>query len=282
MNYYKYNIVLKPDNQEFREIIIASFGHLGFESFVEQEDIIEAFLPENNLDVTDDSISEITFSPLFEYTYLKEFIKERNWNEEWEQNYFKPLLIANKCLVRAPFHKNYDNAEYEIIIEPNMAFGTGNHETTSLMIEHLLEIDLKGKSLLDMGCGTGILSILASMRGCYSIVAVDIDKWAYESTKENSKLNETNNIEALIGDITAVDKNKFDIVLANIHKNVLIDDMPKYKELLNYGGILIMSGFYNHDLTDIEHIALKLGFKHLIKKSKNRWIAIAYSKDASK
>lgn len=282
MNYYKYDIILTPDNQEFREIIIATFGNLGFESFIEQEDKIEAYLPENNKNVTDELINELSFSPMFEYTFSKELIKDQNWNEEWEKNYFKPLLIANKCLVRAPFHTEYPNAEYEIIIEPNMAFGTGNHETTSLMIEHLLEIELKGKSLLDMGCGTGILSILAAMKGCSSIVAVDIDKWAYEGTIENSKLNNISNIETLIGDVTAVENAHFDIVLANIHKNVLIDDMPKYKAFINKGGMLIMSGFYDHDLPDIEQYALKLGFKSFKKKIRNRWVAIAYLADTSK
>jgi ribosomal protein L11 methyltransferase len=209
-------------------------------------------------------------------------IKDQNWNEEWEKNYFKPLLIADKCLVRAPFHTDYPNAEYEIIIEPNMAFGTGNHETTSLMIEHLLEMDLNAKSLLDMGCGTGILSILASMKGCSSIVAVDIDKWAYEGTIENSKLNNIDNIEALIGDVSSVENTHFDIVLANIHKNVLIDDMPKYKTLLNKNGLLIMSGFYDHDLVDIERIAVSLGFKSHKKKIKNRWVAIAYLAENTK
>ena len=282
MNDYKYDIILTPDNQEFREIIIATFGNLGFESFIEQEDKIEAYLPENNKNVTDELINELSFSPMFEYTFSKELIKDQNWNEEWEKNYFKPLLIANKCLVRAPFHTEYPNAEYEIIIEPNMAFGTGNHETTSLMIEHLLEIELKGKSLLDMGCGTGILSILAAMKGCSSIVAVDIDKWAYEGTIENSKLNNISNIETLIGDVTAVKNAHFDIVLANIHKNVLIDDMPKYKAFINKGGMLIMSGFYDHDLPDIEQYALKLGFKSFKKKIRNRWVAIAYLADTSK
>jgi len=282
MNYYKYNIILTPDNQEFREIIIASFGDLGFESFIEQEDKIEAYLPENNKDVSDDLINGISFSPMFEYTYSKELIKDQNWNEEWEKNYFKPLLIANKCLVRAPFHVEFPKAEYEIIIEPNMAFGTGNHETTSLMIEHLLEMDLKGKSLLDMGCGTGILSILASLKGCSTIVAVDIDKWAYEGTIENSKLNNINNIETLIGDITAIEDAHFDIVLANIHKNVLIDDMPKYKTLLNKGGLLILSGFYDHDLPDIENVAKRLGFVSHKKKIRNRWVAIAYLADNAK
>jgi ribosomal protein L11 methyltransferase len=282
MNYYKYDIVLTPDNQEFREIVIASFGDLGFESFVEQEDKIEAYLPENNKNVSDDLINELSFSPMFEYAYSKELIKDQNWNEEWEKNYFKPLLIADKCLVRAPFHTDYPNAEYEIIIEPNMAFGTGNHETTSLMIEHLLEMDLNAKSLLDMGCGTGILSILASMKGCSSIVAVDIDKWAYEGTIENSKLNNIDNIEALIGDVSSVENTHFDIVLANIHKNVLIDDMPKYKTLLNKNGLLIMSGFYDHDLVDIERIAVNLGFKSHKKKIKNRWVAIAYLAENTK
>ena len=162
MNYRKIIIQLIPDNQEYRDILMANFAEIGFESFVENEMDMEAYITDEKFN--DSLLNTVNFEPLFKFNFQIELIPDQNWNEVWEKNYFKPLLVANKCLVRAPFHLEYPKAQYEIIIEPKMAFGTGNHETTALMIEHLLETDITGKDILDMGCGTGILSMLASMK----------------------------------------------------------------------------------------------------------------------
>jgi ribosomal protein L11 methyltransferase len=280
MSYIKVTFELSPDNQDFREILIANLVGIGFDSFTENVSNIDAFIQSAEFSATE--IDGITFSPMFEFTYSFEDMPDKNWNEEWEKNYFKPLLIADKCLVRAPFHTDYPKSVYEIVIEPNMAFGTGNHETTSMMIEHLLHSDLNGKSVLDMGAGTGILSIMASMRGAKTIKAIDIDKWAYDSLVENCRLNQCQNIEIEIGDVSAIGINKFDVILANIHKNVLLEDMNAYSNALNEGGILIMSGFYEHDLTDITNKAITLNYIKLEDKSKNKWIAASYQKVASK
>ncbi|MBN2807465.1 MAG: 50S ribosomal protein L11 methyltransferase, partial [Prolixibacteraceae bacterium] len=165
---------------------------------------------------------------------------------------------------------------YELVIEPNMAFGTGNHETTSLMIELLLNMELKGKKVLDMGCGTGVLAMLASKLGAKEILAIDIDQWAYEGTLENSRINQCNNIAVKMGDASLLGNQTFDLILANIHKNVLLHDVQKYREVLNPGGMLIMSGFYETDLADITHAAIEAQLHPLDFKVKNRWVAAVY------
>ncbi len=161
----------------------------------------------------------------FSLKSTRETIESKNWNEEWEKNYFKPLVIAGKCVVRAPFQPNFQKRKYEIIIEPNMAFGTGNHETTSMMLEYILNEDLNNKTVLDMGCGTGILSIMASMKGAKKITAIDIDEWSFKGTQENAALNNIKNIDVKHGDASLLGDETYDFIFANIHKNVLIADI---------------------------------------------------------
>ncbi len=263
-----------PDKQDFRDVLMAELAEAGYESFVENEDNIEAYItaPQYNAEILKTGINQSFFSISFE----NELIPDQNWNKVWEENYFKPLVVANKCVVRAPFHKEYPNAEYEIVIEPKMAFGTGNHETTSLMMEYILENEMRNKTILDMGCGTGILAMLASMKGAQKITAIDIDKWSYESTKENAESNNCKNIEAFQGDASLLGNEKYDIIFANIHKNVLIEDMRKYQMVLKNGGLLFMSGFYETDYDDITNKAKELGFKPNDYKSKNKWVAAMY------
>lgn len=277
MDYRKITFHLKPDNQDYRDILMATLADIGFESFVENEDNIEAYITDNNFD--EEQLQSLDLKTMFEFSYKHEIVPDKNWNEEWEKNYFKPLIISNRCLIRAPFHKNYPKAEFEIVIEPKMAFGTGNHETTSLMIDYLLDNDLTGKTILDMGCGTGILSMLASMKKADKITAVDIDQWAFESTIENCKLNKCKNVVTFIGDASLIGDNKFDIILANIHKNILIEDMCLYNKALNDKGLLFMSGFYENDLNDIKECAFLTGLKFETSKSKNKWVAAAFKKE---
>ncbi len=276
MDYQKVTVKLNPDTQDFRDVFMASVGELGFDSFVEEDDHLEAFIP---APLWNESllVNEM-FQPMFSLEYEVELIPEQNWNEVWEKNYFQPLLISNQCLIRAPFHKDYPIAKYEIVIEPKMAFGTGNHETTSLVMEQILEMDFEGKTVLDMGCGTGVLSILASMKGAEKIKAIDIDKWAYESTVENAEINKCPNIEGLLGDASLLGKEQYDIVFANIHKNVLINDMSKYASVMHSGSKLFLSGFYTQDLEDIKNAALKEELQFNSHASKNNWVVAIFER----
>lgn len=276
MQYTKVSFSLNPDNEANREILTAFLAQLDFESFDESEDALHAFFPAEK--VTTEQIQQTLAEVPFAVNFLQEEMPDINWNEEWEKNYFQPLLIGNECLIRAPFHKEYPKANYEIVIEPNMAFGTGNHETTSLMIEHLSELNVEGMDVLDMGCGTGILGIFASMRNCRQVTAIDIDNWAFESTVENCRLNQITNLEAQIGDANLLGNQKFDLILANIQRNIILQDMEKYVSVLNDDGILIVSGFYNNDLEEILGKAAELFLQKIEIKERNNWIACAFEK----
>ena len=276
MDYQKVVVRFNPDNQDFRDVFMASVGELGFDSFVEEDDHIQAFIPANLWN--ESLLAADMFQPMFAMSWEMELIPDQNWNEVWEKNYFKPLLIADQCLIRAPFHTDYPEAKYEIVIEPKMAFGTGNHETTSLVMEQILKLDVKGKSILDMGCGTGVLAILASMCDAKKIKAIDIDKWAYESVVENAEINHCNNIEGALGDASLLGDEQYHIIFANIHKNVLIEDMPKYDSVLKAEGLLFMSGFYTHDLDDIKATANSLSLTFQYFESRNNWVVAAFKK----
>lgn len=277
MNYQKVKIKITPFQEWLRDVLSAQLAEIGFDSFIETEDGLEAFVPESLYDESNMLAILDNYSDNFEFETEAELIPEQNWNEVWEKNYFQPLLIGD-CLIRAPFHSDYPSAKYEIVIEPNMAFGTGNHETTSSIIEQILITDLADKKVLDMGCGTGILAILASMKGAREITAIDIDKWAYEATVENAQINNCPNIKAFQGDASLLGNESFDVIFANIHKNVLLNDMPAYCQVLKPGGNLIMSGFYQHDIPDIKEKAEQLGLKDAGYVEKNKWVAYSFTK----
>ncbi len=278
MDYKKINIEITPFQEWLRDVLNAQMAEIGFDSFVETETGFEAFIPANLY--SEENLNEVlkAFSDDFSFKVDSEFIADQNWNKEWEKHYFKPLVIGNECMIRAPFHKEYPNAKYEIVIEPNMAFGTGNHETTATIIESILQNDLSGKTILDMGCGTGILSILASLKGAKHITAIDIDKWSYEGTLENAQLNNISNIEVKLGDAALLGDEKYDLIFANIHKNVLLNDMEAYFSVLNDGGTLIMSGFYTEDIPDIKDKAESLGLQDAGFVEKNNWVAHSFIK----
>lgn len=279
MDYYKITINITPFEEWLRDVLVEQLGGIGFDSFLETEGGTEAFIPVTSFHEADLEFVLDSFQDDFMFSIEKEFIKSQNWNKIWEKNYFTPLLIKNECIIRAPFHTDFPKAKYEIIIEPNMAFGTGNHETTSMMVETILENDLEYKNVLDMGCGTGILGILASMKGAKKVTAIDIDEWSFNGSNENAALNNIKNIEVKQGDAGLLGNEKFDIILANIHKNVLLDDMQAYFNVLNIGGTLIMSGFYTEDIPDIKAKAESLGLKDNGFISKNNWVAYTFLKN---
>ncbi|MBT3384349.1 MAG: 50S ribosomal protein L11 methyltransferase [Prolixibacteraceae bacterium] len=278
MDYYKITINFIPFEKWLSDVLISQLGEIGFESFVETETGFEAFVPVHQFNEESLNLILNTFEQNFKFSIEKEIIKSQNWNEVWEKNYFKPLVISGECVIRAPFHTDFPKAKYEIIIEPNMAFGTGNHETTSMMVETILEENLENKNVLDMGCGTGILGFLASMKGAKKITAIDIDEWSFKGTLENSALNKIDNIEVKMGDASLLGNEKYDVIFANIHKNVLLNDMQTYFNVLQPNGILIMSGFYSEDIPDIKLTANNLGLKDKGIKTKNNWVATTFSK----
>jgi len=278
MDYYKITIEITPFEEWLRDVLTAQLGEIGFDSFMETETGVDAFIPVSNFH--EDNLFEVikSFEEDFTFGVHREVIKSRNWNEVWEKNYFKPLVIKNECVIRAPFHTVFPKAKYEIVIEPNMAFGTGNHETTSMMVETILENNMENKTVLDMGCGTGILGILAAMKGAKKVTAIDIDEWSFNGAKENAALNNIKNMTVKQGDAGLLGNEKFDIVFANIHKNVLMNDMPAYFEVLFPGGLLVMSGFYTEDIQDIKSKAESLGLNDNGFKTKNNWVAYGFIK----
>jgi ribosomal protein L11 methyltransferase len=260
------------------EILIAWLGELPFESFEETETGVAGYVPKKLFDQQQlaETLREISLP--VSITFKTSLIAEQNWNAVWESN-FEPVMIAGRCYVRAPFHPAKADAEYEMVIEPKMSFGTAHHETTAMMLEYVLDIDWHGKHFLDMGCGTGALAILASMRGAKSGVAIDNDEWAFENTKENFERNNITNIEVRMGGKEEIGDEHFDIILANINRNILLDQIETYNSVLRPGGLLFMSGFYKEDIQFITEAAAKFGISLQHQREQNKWVAVKMVKD---
>ena len=256
------------------EILIAELGYAGFESFVETEEGVTAYIQKEewNGDILNDI--QILESDEFEITYTFEDIEQVNWNEEWEKN-FSPIVVDDVCSVRAPFHEK-PNTQYDIVIEPKMSFGTGHHETTHMMIQHILKNDFKDKSVLDMGCGTGVLAILAEMKGAKPIDAVDFDNWCYLNSIENVERNNCKHITVIEGDASVLINKKYDIIIANINRNILLNDMAVYASCLNKKGILFLSGFYKEDIPLIQQACEKHMLKFEEKLERNNWVSLKF------
>jgi ribosomal protein L11 methyltransferase len=278
MDYYKLNISLVPLEEWPRDTIITYLSEIGFIGFVETNKGFETYIQADNYIEDDLSRVLLPFRQKHNIGVTKKLIKDKNWNEEWEKKYFKPLVVANEFVIRAPFHKNYPKLKFEIVIGPGMAFGTGNHETTLMIMETIIEKDLNGLSVLDMGCGTGILSILASLKGARKITAIDIDEWAYKSASENIKMNYAGNIRVKLGNSSQLGAEKYDFIFANIQKNVLMQDLPVYSGCLNKNGQLLMSGFYLDDFPDIKEKARETGLYNIDIKTKNNWVVSVFKK----
>jgi ribosomal protein L11 methyltransferase len=258
------------------EMLIAELGVAGFESFVENEEGVIAYIQK---DEYNDAILENIFvlnSGEFHIKYTKEEIEQVNWNSEWEKN-FNQIQVDDKVSIRAPFHEN-PNLEYDIVIEPKMSFGTGHHETTHMMVQHLLDLDVKNKKTLDMGCGTGILAIFAEMKGAQPIDAIDIDNWCYLNTVENVERNNCKHITSYEGVATLLEGKKYDVIIANINRNILLADIGVYGACLNAGGTLLLSGFYAEDILLLDEKATALGMTLQKTLERNKWVSLRYSK----
>jgi ribosomal protein L11 methyltransferase len=272
-SYIGYHFTVEP-KELGSEILIAELGEKAFESFIETETGVSAFVQKDLWDeMILDGIS-ILDSDEFKITHTFEEIDQVNWNEEWEKN-FEAIDVDGNCHVRAPFHPKTD-AEFDIIIEPKMSFGTGHHETTHMMIQHLLEIDVTGMKTLDMGCGTAILAILAEMKGAQPIDAIDIDNWCYLNSIENAERNNCKHITVYEGDASLLKDKKYDLIIANINRNILLNDMQSYVDCLNLKGTLLLSGFYEQDIPVIETCCSEKGLTYVKRFQRNNWVSLKY------
>lgn len=257
------------------EILIAELGQAGFESFVETDEGVEAYIQKKEWkpDIMDEV--SILRNREFDISFTSEEIEQSNWNETWEQN-FEPITVSDNCVVRAPFHKPF-GVEYEIIIEPKMSFGTGHHETTHMMLQFLLETDVRGQTVLDMGCGTAVLAILSEMRGASLVDAIDIDSWCVENSVENVERNNCRAIKVIQGDASELtSEEKYDTIIANINRNILLHDMPLYAKSLKSTGTMLLSGFYLEDLDAIKLSCNNAGLTYVEHKERNNWIAAKF------
>ena len=278
MKYLEFSFRTTPCTEVVNDVLSAVLADAGFESFVEQPDGLLAYIQQNLYDEAsvEAAISEFPIpDTAIEYSFVE--AEDKDWNEEWEKNFFQPIVIGNRCVIHSTFHHDVPEAEYDIAINPQMAFGTGHHETTSLVIGEILDSDMSGKRVLDMGCGTSILAILARMKGATSCTAIDIDDWCVRNSIENIELNGVDEIEVCLGDASILaDKGPFDMVIANINRNILLADMQHYVARMNEGATLLMSGFYVDDIPLIKAEAERLGLTFNGYKEKNRWVVTSF------
>ena len=282
MNYYEvnFNYQTEIESSVVSDILASELGEIGFESFTENNNGLQAYI-QDNLFSTEKLDSKINEFPLenVKINYTCSEVESKDWNEEWEKNYFKPIRINNNCIIRASFHENEPGFTYNIIIDPKMAFGTGNHATTFLIIQEILKQDLQGKEVLDMGCGTAVLAILAKMRGASRVVGIDIDEWAYKNALDNIKLNHTEEIEIALGGAEQIQKfGQFDVVFANINRNILLNDIHYYAQSMKLGATLFMSGFYTEDIPAIKEECEKNHLTFEFYNQKDNWSVVKVKK----
>lgn len=278
MDYIELNVTLTPLSETATDVLSGMLADIGYESFVSHDKGLYAYIGDIHFDEKrlQEIIADFFLPVRISYSVTK--IKGKDWNEEWEKNYFQPIVIDKQCVIHSSFHTDVPKCKYDITVDPKMAFGTGHHETTGLMLQYILEADLLGKSVLDMGCGTAVLAILASLRGASLLTAVDIDTWAYENARENLMLNGISNVEVLVGGAEVLGNRPYDVIFANINRNILLADMAAYVSVLKPGGELYLSGFYEQNIPVIQEHALGLGLTYVSYKKQNQWVAVRFCK----
>ena len=276
MNYYACSFT-NPENENLKDMFMELLGSIGFDSFMDTDEGFEAYCQEPALN--EEELNDIMQMEQFANVKLlkKELIPDQDWNATWEASY-EPVIINEFCRIRAPFHKVEGSYKYDLIIEPKMSFGTAHHETTSQIIELMLQSDFSGLNLLDMGSGTGVLAILAKKLGSATTVAIDNDEWAYRNALDNIRLNDENDIVVELGDASSLNDRQFDVILANINRNILLRDMKEYVKCLVNGGKIFFSGFYEEDLVLITKEAERLGLTYSNHVTKNNWTAAVFVK----
>ena len=275
MNHTELQLRLSPD---YTDILTAELAELGFESFVETDEGLSAYIIEPEFD--EKAVQELIakYAGQTAIAYEVHSLEKRNWNAEWERDY-EPIEVANQVRVRASFHAVDARFHYDIVINPKMSFGTGHHETTAMMLEQQLGLDFSEKTVLDVGSGTGILAILAAKMGANKVLAFDIEEWAVENARENAELNNCPQITVFQGTIADVEPDyQYDIILANINRNVLLAEIPMYTDLLMEGGYLVVSGFYEHDAVDIERKAAEVSLVPVKGMAIREWTSLVFQK----
>lgn len=277
MDYIELTVKIRP-LEVGRDILIAELAEIGFESFVDITDGLQAFIQVTDYNEESFLNLHLLKEPNFNIEYATKLIKDENWNEVWEKS-FDPINVDDECYIRAPFHEQKGGVKYDIVIEPKMSFGTGHHETTFLMTQRLLSMDLQGEDVLDMGCGTGVLAILAKLKGANVVVAVDNDEWAYENTVENVKTNKQSSIDVRLGGSETIKGNLFDVIIANINRNILLQNMTAYCETLKIGGSILFSGFFSSDVDLLMLEAKKHNLRLIYTTDKNEWTLLHLIKE---
>ena len=275
MNYIEYDFTVSPTEMG-AEILMAELAEVGFDSFVDTPTGIKAYIPKDSWNEQILHDIYLLSNPEFTISYQITEIEQVNWNEEWEKN-FSPIVVEDLCTVRANFHP-VPNTRYDIVITPKMSFGTGHHETTYMMLQQLLPLSLEGTKVLDMGCGTGILAIMAALRGAHDITAIDIDPWCVENATENVQQNNCSFITIKEGDVSLITGEQYNLILANINRNILLSDIPAYTQALLPQGLLLVSGFYVEDLPAIKEKCQEVGLTYLSHIERNRWVSAKFQR----
>ena len=265
----------QPTSDIQHDMLTTMLGDLGFDSFMDDDMALKAYCTEDQRD--DQAVEELLRMEVFHGVKLLnvEAMPEKDWNELWEASY-QPVVVNERCRVRAPFHEPDPSFEFDLVIEPKMSFGTANHETTAQIITLMLETDFQGKEVLDMGSGTAVLAILAKKLGAAKTVAIDNDEWAYRNGVENAKHNHCDELKVLLGDASLLGSERYDIILANINRNILLQDIPQYVKCMNDNALLFLSGFYEEDLPALRYCCAQNGLKYLDHKSKDKWVAARF------